>query len=75
MTQPYKAKSGLTQYKPSQSWVEGVIQRDEMKGFCLACGKTVPNVEPDARRYECPSCHKPKVYGAEELLMMGLMHQ
>lgn len=28
--------------------------------------------EPDARKYVCESCGKPKVYGAAELAMMGL---
>ena len=31
-------------------------------------------VEPDARKYECDCCGEPKVYGAEELIMMGLYH-
>lgn len=39
-------------------------------GFCLACGDEAYNVEPDARGYECESCGKMKVYGAEELLLM-----
>ena len=39
-------------------------------GFCIACGAEAYGVEPDARKYECEECGKPKVYGAEELLMM-----
>lgn len=39
-------------------------------GFCLACGDEAYNVEPDARRYECESCGRMTVYGAEELLLM-----
>ena len=31
-----------------------------------------PGVEPDARRYECETCGAREVYGAEELLMMGV---
>ena len=38
---------------------------------CQACGATAHNCEPDARGYECESCGKPEVYGAEEMLMMS----
>ena len=41
-------------------------------GFCLACGARADGVEPDARRYTCEECGKPEVYGAEELLIMGV---
>lgn len=40
------------------------------EGICLACGNIVDGVEPDARKYTCDSCGKPKVYGAEEIVMM-----
>jgi len=30
-------------------------------------------VEPDARRYTCEGCGEPRVYGLQELLMMGLL--
>lgn len=40
-------------------------------GYCLACGDEAYGIEPDARRYECESCGEHKVYGIEELLMMG----
>jgi hypothetical protein len=29
-------------------------------------------VEPDARRYTCEGCGQPKVYGLEELVLMGI---
>lgn len=74
MTVPYKTKSGLTQYKPSLDWITKQIERSTNVGFCLACGTPRPGTEPDARQYECPKCHKPKAYGAEELLLMGLYH-
>jgi hypothetical protein len=38
-------------------------------GFCIICGEDAEGVEPDARRYECESCGKRGVYGAEELLI------
>lgn len=72
--QTYKARNGNTQYKPSAKWLERVIRQDAGIGFCLACGDTAHGVEPDARKYECDACDAPKVYGAEELLLMGLYH-
>ena len=47
---------------------ERTMFRDEMIGFCLACGEEVSNIEPDAQRVTCEVCGEPKVYGAEELL-------
>jgi hypothetical protein len=44
---------------------------EENGGVCLACGATAYGVEPDARRYTCDECGEPKVYGAEELVIMG----
>lgn len=44
---------------------------DGTMGACLACGEIADGVEPDARCYECESCGAHKVYGLEELLMMG----
>ena len=42
-------------------------------GFCLACGAMQENCEPDARKYRCDDCRQNQVYGAEELVLMGLM--
>ena len=53
--------------------IERVIDmcnRDEYEGICLACGEDAQGVEPDARKYECESCGKEKVYGCQELLLM-----
>jgi hypothetical protein len=44
--------------------------QDGTIGFCLACTAENYGVEPDARKYECEECGEPRVYGAEELLMM-----
>ena len=44
---------------------------NDYEGRCLACGETAYGVEPDARKYECECCGEPRVYGLEELLMMG----
>jgi Zn finger protein HypA/HybF involved in hydrogenase expression len=70
----YRTVSGATQYKPALEDVEAAIHGDEMTGFCLACGDSQGGVEPDARKYNCESCGEPKVYGAEQLLLMGLVH-
>jgi hypothetical protein len=68
----YKAKSGVMQFKPVLAEGEELGDYDNM-GFCLACGAEASCVEPDARKYTCESCGKPKVYGLEELLLMGLL--
>ena len=45
---------------------------EELTGFCIACGEERPCCEPDAREYECECCGEAKVYGAEELVLMGM---
>lgn len=67
----YTTKSGVVQYMPRLKWITSVVEGDNSEGFCLACGATQGCVEPDARKYTCEACKAPKVYGAEELLMMG----
>jgi len=47
------------------------VESDDNVGFCLACGAEAQGVEPDARGYECEACGANKVYGAEEVLIMG----
>ena len=55
--------------------LEEAVQRSmygtDNPGFCLACGNEQEGCEPDARNYECEECGKRKVFGAEEILMMG----
>jgi len=46
------------------------VQSGEDMGFCIACGAEHYGIEPDARKYDCEECDLPKVYGAEELLIM-----
>lgn len=48
-----------------------MVENDEDSGFCTACGEEAEGIEPDAREYECESCGEHKVFGAEELLLMG----
>lgn len=70
----YKAKSGNMQWKQSLDTLMQECESDANTGFCLACGEQADNVEPDARRYECESCGAHKVYGCQELLLMGLYY-
>ncbi len=52
--------------------VMDAVQADDGTGFCLACGEQSSGCEPDARNYECDSCGQKQVFGAEELLLMGI---
>ena len=42
-------------------------------GFCVACGEYHDGCEPDARNYHCEACGQNKVFGAQEILIMGLV--
>ena len=42
-------------------------------GFCVECGEIAYGVEPDARRYRCEACGANAVFGAEELLIRGIL--
>ena len=54
--------------------LEGIEEAmEENIGFCTNCGAEKSCCEPDARRYECDECGMLTVYGAEELLFMGLV--
>lgn len=46
------------------------VEADDCRGFCLACGAEAHSVEPDARKYLCETCGAPRVFGAEQLLLM-----
>ncbi|NIR13710.1 MAG: hypothetical protein GWN86_07070 [Desulfobacterales bacterium] len=49
------------------------VENDELAGWCVSCGERADDlVEPDARRYHCSYCGNFQVYGAEELLLMGV---
>ena len=48
------------------------VESGDYVGFCLACGESQDGCEPDAEHYECVSCGKREVYGAEQLLIMGV---
>lgn len=69
-TRAYTTKSGAQQFKPSMALIAEMS--DLQQGFCLACGTEQDGVEPDARKYKCDACGAHKVYGAEEIALMGL---
>jgi hypothetical protein len=48
--------------------------REQSEGRCIACGCSADECEPDACEYTCPECGAAKVYGLEELLVMGLVN-
>lgn len=49
------------------------LEDDDNDGFCLDCGAQQGGCEPDARKYECECCGEFKVYGAQELALMGAL--
>ena len=51
--------------------IMAAVEADDCLGFCIACGAEQGGCEPDACDYECESCGAMKVFGAEELLIMG----
>lgn len=60
--------------KPIQlSEIEYASLAEDYGGFCIACGEEAYGVEPDARKYQCESCGVRAVYGAEELLIRGVI--
>ena len=67
----YRTRAGITQVMPSFEEIQSMDDAGE--GWCLACGCT-QTAEPDARRYVCEACGAAKVYGAEQLALMGLCH-
>lgn len=50
------------------------IERDDCTGFCIHCGFEQSGVEPDAQKYECEACERRGVYGAEQLVLMGVYY-
>ena len=51
-----------------------LYEEGENVGACLECGEVAEGVEQDAREYECESCGCHKVYGVEEIFLLGLMN-
>jgi Zn finger protein HypA/HybF involved in hydrogenase expression len=51
-----------------------VIENETYAGWCVACGAwTADSTEPDAAKDVCPKCGKNAVYGAEELMIQGMV--
>jgi hypothetical protein len=74
IAESYTTRAGKAQFRPVLTVAEmSHIQMNSGAGFCLACGEEQDGCEPDARQYECDLCGERKVYGIEELLMMGLV--
>lgn len=61
-------KRGEKRYSPS---VKLIMSLGDYGGFCIACGEDTDGIEPDGEAYECPSCGENKVYGGEQLILMG----
>lgn len=70
----YTTRAGVKQYKPAANQLHRIVESDNDEGFCLACGEHQYGIEPDTRKGKCDACGAMKVYGAEELLLMGLFH-
>lgn len=65
----FTARNG-TQVDVPESYLNPFTE--ELVGYCLNCGEE-HRVEPDARGYICrDGCNKKTVYGAEELMIMGI---
>lgn len=46
------------------------LEDEGADGACLACGEYAYGIEPDAHDYECESCGRAKVMGAENILLI-----
>lgn len=55
----------------SSDMIAAAIECDEDLGFCIKCGAEHGGIEPDARQYPCEECGERRVYGAEEILLLG----
>jgi hypothetical protein len=63
----YKFQSDIT--------LMSAVEEDSNSGFCIFCGDEHYGIEPDAKAYKCESCqHAKGVYGAEQLIVMGLYY-
>jgi Zn finger protein HypA/HybF involved in hydrogenase expression len=59
---------------PTIEEIQEVIVSGSYEGWCVNCGEwTHDSCEPDACKYECPACEQPTCYGAEELVIQGMV--
>ena len=72
---PYTSKAGFGQFRPActPSDLQDILGSGEPLGWCLSCGETDSGISPDARKWTCEYCGADKVYGMEELALMGLV--
>ena len=73
MVEAGKTKSGKTVHKFLVSASEYYSMDEGYGGLCVFCGADVDMCEPDARMRECEECGQRGGYGANELLMRGLI--
>lgn len=59
------------QVEMTEGEYHSLVFGDGTPGFCLACGSDCVDCEPDARRRKCEGCGERRVYGIEELMVMG----
>jgi hypothetical protein len=52
---------------------EYIYLDDNYIGLCIKCHEERECCEPDARKYPCDNCNTKTVYGAGELLVMGII--
>jgi hypothetical protein len=59
--------------RPRRTWPLSRLREamNDDDGGCLACGEFTGGCEPDARKYECEHCGEFRVFGAEELILLG----
>jgi len=65
-------KTGKTYFIPSESELIQALELDENNAFCIHCGDTDQTIEPDVERAKCECCDQHGLYGAEQLLLLGL---
>ena len=58
--------------KVSIEQIMAAVEADDNIGICTACGEEQFGVEPDAENYECESCGKHEIFGAEQLMLTNL---
>lgn len=52
--------------------IMSAVYANEPIGFCMECDAEHHGIEHDARNCTCEECECDSVYGAEELLIMGV---
>jgi hypothetical protein len=68
-------KSGRKYVMQSGAVLVNAAGSDRNIGYCIRCGIECDGIEPDASGYACKECKANGVYGAEQLLLMGLYHE